>query len=102
MDCYRSRIHYGLSTLIKNINISTVFIVTKVPSLCWENVYMRCFYMTLTPICEISTLPKHILTDINLKIIFKKHNEKVVSLLLADLVCNLINLDPSIDVEIRF
>ena len=70
MDCYRSRIHYVLSTLIKNINILySVFIVTKVPSLCWENVYMRCFYMTLTPICEISTLPKHILTDINLKII---------------------------------
>ena len=65
MDYYRSRIHYVLSSLI---NIYCI-IVTKVPSLCWENVYMRCFYMTLTPICEISTLPKHILTDINLKII---------------------------------
>ena len=76
MDCYRPRIHYALSTLIKNINISTVFTDTKVPSLCWENVYMRCFYMTLTPICEISTLPKHILTDINLKIIFKNTTRK--------------------------
>ena len=46
--------------------------------------------MTLTPICEISTLPKHILTDINLKIILKTYSD--TTLMLSDLMCNLINI----------
>ena len=44
-----------------------------------KNILSECFYMTLSLISEISTLPKHIQADINLEIMFPESNTQIQS-----------------------